>query len=246
MGKQLTMYFKEAESLGALPAKIRFAMLARMASSQAEIEPDGPEHLATFAAAMKALREELRGAASAAPAARPTVADAGTRATRLDREVRAMASIMEQRTQPAATALPAILETTAKTLDVARASVWLYDDARTLIRCADLYEHTIGKHSAGVELLAKDFPRYFEALTHERTIAAHDARTDPRTSQFTKPYLEPLGITSMLDVPIWVRGRMAGVVCNEHVGPMRTWQDHEEDFAFTLGGVVALVLARRA
>ena len=62
-------------------------------------------------------------------------------------------------------------------------------------------------------------PRYFEALQSERAIRAHDARTDKRTSEFRKGYLVPLGITSMLDAPVFLRGKMVGVVCHEHTGP---------------------------
>ena len=44
----------------------------------------------------------------------------------------------------------------------------------------------------------------------------------------------------MLDVPIWVDGRMVGVVCNEHIGPERTWNPDDENFAYTIGGLAAL------
>ena len=76
---------------------------------------------------------------------------------------------------------------------------------------------------SGVELFAKDFPGYFRALREERSIAAHDAHKDPRTKEFSD-YLAPLGINSMLDAPIYVGGKMIGVVCNEHIGPKRTWR----------------------
>ena len=52
--------------------------------------------------------------------------------------------------------------------------------------------------------------------------------SDRRTSEFRKGYLEPLGITSMLDAPVFLRGKMVGVVCHEHTGRARRWQLHEE------------------
>ena len=73
------------------------------------------------------------------------------------------------------------------TLAVQRVSVWFTDASATKISCADLYDHATGQHSSGVELFAKDFPPYFRALKTERTIAAHDAHTDPRTSCFSEP-----------------------------------------------------------
>src|SRR6185295_7685556 len=114
-------------------------------------------------------------------------------------------------------------EAAASTLDVERVSVWVLDAGRTKITCLDLFERTAAKHSAGVELFRKDFEAYFAALESERTIAAGDAHRDPRTSCFSAPYLKPLGIGSMLDVPIWVGEKMIGVICHEHVGAKRTW-----------------------
>src|SRR5687767_7362767 len=51
-----------------------------------------------------------------------------------------------------------ITEAAARTLSVERASIWLYDGARTRIRCLDLYEQNPRRHSAGIELLEKDYP----------------------------------------------------------------------------------------
>lgn len=90
-------------------------------------------------------------------------------------------------------AFRAITEVAARTLDTARVSIWLHHDDRSAIRSADLYEHPAGVHSDGVELRVGEFPRYFAALAENRAIAAHDARTDLRTSEFRASYLEPLG-----------------------------------------------------
>jgi PAS domain-containing protein len=133
-----------------------------------------------------------------------------------------------------------ICEAAAKTLEVARASVWFYDEGKTKITCQNLYERESGRHSSGIELEAAHFPAYFAALETERTIAAGDAHLDPRTAEFSAPYLGPLGINSMLDVPIRVAGRMIGVVCHEHIGPKRSWTTDEENFAYLMANFVAL------
>ena len=135
-----------------------------------------------------------------------------------------------------------ITHAAAETLEVERASVWLYNGDRSAICCADLYELSRRCHSGGVELRAESYPSYFQALETERTIAAHDARADPRTREFTASYLEPLGITSMLDAPIRVGGRMVGVVCHEHVGPPRQWRADEQTFAGSVADAVSLAL----
>jgi PAS domain S-box-containing protein len=133
-----------------------------------------------------------------------------------------------------------ITRAAAETLETERVSIWLYDAGRSAIRCADLYELGARRHSKGGELRAADYPAYFEALETERSIAAHDARSDPRTREFTASYLDPLGITSMLDAPIRAGGRMIGVVCHEHVGAPRQWTEDEQRFAGSIADAASL------
>jgi len=123
-----------------------------------------------------------------------------------------------------------VTEAAARTLNVRRASIWYYNEARTEIRCMDLFEQGKG-HSEGIILTKADFPSYFKALDDEKVIAANNAHTDPATREFSASYLTPLGINSMLDAPIRMRGNVIGVICNEHVGPIRQWTMEEQNFA---------------
>jgi PAS domain S-box-containing protein len=140
------------------------------------------------------------------------------------------------------TALRELAEAAAETLEVERASVWLFDEARTRIDCVELYEKGPHRHSRGTVLAAADFPAYFRGLEEERAIVANDAHRDPTTREFSASYLTPLGIGSMLDAPIRVRGRMAGVVCHEHVGGAREWSPEEQGFAASIADLAAFAL----
>ncbi|MHB8054807.1 MAG: histidine kinase N-terminal 7TM domain-containing protein [Candidatus Aminicenantales bacterium] len=124
-----------------------------------------------------------------------------------------------------------ITEMMGKGLGAERTSVWLGSAKESLIRCLDLYKQSSHHHSPGPVLMADRYPRYFEALSRDRAIDASDAMADPRTREFKDSYLQPLGITSMLDAPIRVAGAVIGVVCNEHIGPPRRWKDDEIRFA---------------
>ena len=138
-----------------------------------------------------------------------------------------------------------ITEVASAAMDVERLSVWLLSEDGQRLCCTDLFERSNGAHSAGMTLDTKDYPRYFAALRAARGINSADARTDPRTSEFTDGYLVPLSISSMLDAPIRVRGELAGVICSEHVGPCRTWQTDEVAFAGEVADQAAQVLMNR-
>mgnify|MGYP002149000069 CR=1 FL=1 len=139
-------------------------------------------------------------------------------------------------------ALRAINRTACTTLEVARSSIWLYDDEKTLIECKDLYVAADDSHASGFTLRAADYPAYFRALSAERTIAAADAHTHPATQEFSPGYLTPLGIHAMLDAPIFVAGRMVGVVCQEQTGGPRVWELDEELFVGSIADMVAMAL----
>jgi light-regulated signal transduction histidine kinase (bacteriophytochrome) len=71
-------------------------------------------------------------------------------------------------------------------------------------------------------------------------VAAHHAQEDPRTCEFKQDYLEPLNITSMMDVAIRLHGKMLGVICCEHVGAAKEWTLEEQDFATSLSDMISL------
>ncbi len=137
-------------------------------------------------------------------------------------------------------ALQTLTTVASRTLQVERVSIWIFSDDRHSIRCACLYLRSTDSFERGKALTAQDFPRYFAALQDSRTIAASAARSDPRTSEYADFYLKPLGITSMLDVPIRLHGKEIGIVCHEHIGNERDWSPEEQSFAGTIADLVSL------
>jgi GAF domain-containing protein len=120
--------------------------------------------------------------------------------------------------------------------------VWLFTEGRVSIRCACLFDWRDNAHSEGTELLALQFPSYFEEIERGRIVAAENAPLDPRTREFRDGYLDPLGITSMLDVPLKHRDHLAGVLCFEHTGPHRPWLPEEQQFAAFASSLVTLAM----
>ncbi|MBX3189986.1 MAG: response regulator [Labilithrix sp.] len=136
-----------------------------------------------------------------------------------------------------------LTEMSAAALGVARASVWRFGADRSRIECLDLFEAASARHSTAAPISSADFPRYFAGLESERTIAAHEARLDPRTNELDASYLTPHRITAMLDAPIWLAGRLVGVVCHEHVGDgARIWAPWEQLLAGTIADFASLIL----
>lgn len=138
--------------------------------------------------------------------------------------------------------LRSITQTAARSLNVERVSVWLFDADRSRMKCLDIYHLGRDAHESGSELVANDYPAYFRALEAGRAIAADDAHTDPATFEFSQGYLTPLGIASMMDAPIRRGGEVIGVLCHEHVGAQRHWSVEEQNFSASLADTVCLAI----
>ncbi len=135
-----------------------------------------------------------------------------------------------------------ITELVAAHLEVQRASIWRKSDDGQSIECIDLFESVSGQHSAGFNMSRQDYPAYFEAIDNDVVIQAEDAHNDPATRQFTRTYLEPLGIASMLDVPVFVHGRNWGVICCEQLNKKRHWRSEQVAYVTAVGGLAALAI----
>jgi len=144
-----------------------------------------------------------------------------------------------------AEALREILQTNAQTLGVSRVSFWTLQQSPKAIVCEALYLLESDQVEQGVVLCGEEFPTYFKALEINPFIAANNAQQDSRTAEFAESYLRPLGIASLLDVPVWIRGSLAGVVCHEHIGECRAWTSDEQEFALSIGNMISLALAER-
>jgi signal transduction histidine kinase len=136
-----------------------------------------------------------------------------------------------------------LAEITARALNVDRVGVWILGDEGRVLRCRYLLQYSSHQVFQGAVLRGQDFPNYFQALHELRTIVAGDALGSQITDELRPSYLEPLGITSMLDAPIYVAGKVAGVVCHEHVGAPRTWNEAESSFAASVADTIARVYA---
>ena len=117
-----------------------------------------------------------------------------------------------------------------------RCSIWLYNKDMSSIVCEQLYVKAENKWYEGIELFEKDFKPYFDHLKIDPIIIANNAERHSATSCFTESYLKPLGVKSMLDVPIIYKGEVIGVICIENL-TLRKWETIEVHFAQILSSL---------
>lgn len=140
------------------------------------------------------------------------------------------------------TALQKILEVVAATMEVS-ASIWLFNDNDTALYCVDYYDYHTCTHQSGWALEAADCPNYFSSLEAERTRAIENTLTDLRTLELAETYLLPLKINALMDTPIWLGGKMIGLVSLGHTQPNGyDWTIEEISFAGSIADYVTSMM----
>ncbi len=140
--------------------------------------------------------------------------------------------------------LAEILATACTTLRLDRASYWrMLADGRG-VRCELVHRPDGGADPVPAADLVDpgEHPAYFGAIVANEIIAAEDAESHPATRSLGPGYLRPLGITATLDAPVWLDGRVVGLVCCEVTHGARAWQPEEVDFASGIATMIALAI----
>ncbi|HAN45104.1 MAG TPA: hypothetical protein DCQ32_00940, partial [Cyanobacteria bacterium UBA8156] len=136
-----------------------------------------------------------------------------------------------------------ITETAAHALEVERSSLWFYDVGSTKLVCETLYERSYHLTSWGWELRAADYPALWAAIAQESLVSIEDAAVDARTCDEAVSYFRPLGITSVVFLPVQHRKQRLGFLMLEHQGTPRAWLEEELGFARSLTDLTALAIA---
>lgn len=125
-------------------------------------------------------------------------------------------------------------------MKVDRCSIWLYNEKKTSIKCQQLYVKSEDSYYEGLELYQKDYKPYFLSILSTPIIVANNAEQHSATSCLTETYLKPLGIKSILDVPIYYDNEVIGVICIESF-THRNWCQIDMNFAEILSSLYSFV-----
>lgn len=139
------------------------------------------------------------------------------------------------------TVIDLILEEAALISNANRVSFWKYDN--DLITCKNLFSLDNQSLNDKNILNKESYPIYFETLNNKAIINAPDVFNKLETSEFEKIYFTKNNIKSMLDVPIFLTGQLAGVVCFENTEQKREWDNEDINYARTISDVISLAIS---
>jgi PAS domain S-box-containing protein len=127
-----------------------------------------------------------------------------------------------------------------------RIGIWSIIEDTTVIKNITYYDISAGKHTVQGDLDLASCPEYLQLLKSERVILVNDAKIpNPLT-----PCLDFYGpnICAMLDAPIRVGGKLAGIVCVEQdrckdFPTKREWTTEEQNFVSSLADFMTIAIS---
>jgi len=134
-----------------------------------------------------------------------------------------------------------IIKEAASVTKTNRVSFWKYH--KDVISCKNLFSIDNQNLSDKNILDKESYPIYFETLKSKAIINAPDVFNKLETSEFQRLYFTKNHIKSMLDVPIFLNGQLAGVVCFESTEEKRDWDNEDINYARTIADVISLAIS---
>jgi PAS domain S-box-containing protein len=127
-----------------------------------------------------------------------------------------------------------------------RMGIWNITEDKTVVKNIMYYDVATGKHNVQADYNLSNCPDYLRLLKSERVIPINDASIPHPLS----PCLESYGpnICALLDAPIRVGGKLAGVVCIEQdhckdYPEKREWTAEEQNFASSLADFMTIAIS---
>lgn len=136
--------------------------------------------------------------------------------------------------------LKVIFENVSKASGIQRISFWNYFPDR--IECLNLFELKDFKHSNHLLIKKKDFPIYFESIEKEQMIIASDVKRQKETSEFIDNYFKNNNVKSLLDYPVFIDGKLYGIICFEAIDNLRYWDNEDINFTRSVSEVISLAI----
>ncbi|MBC8882709.1 PAS domain-containing protein [Flavobacterium piscinae] len=131
-----------------------------------------------------------------------------------------------------------VSENVSKSSGIQRISFWNYFPDR--IECVNLFELKDYKHSNHLVIKKKDYPIYFESIEKEQIIIASDVNLQKETSEFIDNYFLENNIKSLLDYPVFIDGKLSGIICFETTHSKRYWDNEDINFTRSVSEIITL------
>ncbi|WP_127823176.1 PAS domain S-box protein [Flavobacterium columnare] len=133
-----------------------------------------------------------------------------------------------------------ILKSTAKGALIDRVSYWTYDPLS--LQCFSLYDLELDEFKKGLVSFKSDRPNYFEHFEKEQLVVATDVYEYFGTNELVDDYFLKGEIKSMLNLPVFINGKLCSLLSFETTKQKRVWDNDDINFARSIADIVSLAI----
>lgn len=130
-------------------------------------------------------------------------------------------------------------------LKIERMNVWIFSHDKTSIVSMGEYDIRTREFKKESVIEKAKYPLYFKALEENKIIIAENIHTNKETKELSKDYAKPLGVESLMDIPLRIAGELIGVICFEKAGTKKKFNAKERRFAMSVSFLLASNLEAR-
>ena len=124
-----------------------------------------------------------------------------------------------------------------------RTSIWLFDKSTKSLISNCIYRLSLNDYEGPRIISSEVYPEYYnriKEINHLKAIIVNDVHNEVFTSEILDDVLIPLGIKSILMIPLTQNDELFGVICLSNVGTKRIWTQDEQVFVTSISSIVSL------
>jgi PAS domain S-box-containing protein len=133
-----------------------------------------------------------------------------------------------------------ILKVAATNCSIDRVGYWSYIPEG--LRCENIYYLKSDRFEKNFFLPKENYTHYFENIETGMQIVASNVYNNSITKELCYDYVPKNGIMSLLDTPIFINGKIIGILCFEKTDTAFEWDNEDINFARSIADLIAIAI----
>lgn len=136
--------------------------------------------------------------------------------------------------------LKTILMVVSTNCGINRVSYWSF--ARESLHCENIYYLNSNRFEKDFVIRTDEYPKYFETIKKGFQIVASDVFNAPTTEDLCHEYFQEFNIKSLLDTPIFINGKIIGILSFEIIDNAVEWDNEDMNFSRSIADLIAIAI----
>jgi PAS domain S-box-containing protein len=125
-------------------------------------------------------------------------------------------------------------------LDLDIISLSEYNHFKTNLRVISMYNRTKNDLSHGESFDLSQYPFYLKTILSGKNIIADNVNTNEYTQEFLDGYIKKNGLKSLIDIPIFINGKLKFIMSCETIQNYKSWDNDDINFIKSITDFISL------